>query len=73
MKLSIKIFLPILATSILLLFWNNLDSKKTKTILQGNIKLFKKHPKFNSYWYQGKAEITSYKLTQNRYGELQGY
>lgn len=25
---------------------------------------------FNSYWMQGKAEITSYKLSQARYGEL---
>ena len=25
---------------------------------------------FNSYWNQGKAEITTYKLTQARYGEL---
>lgn len=26
---------------------------------------------FNSYWYNGKAEITSYKLQQARYGEIQ--
>ncbi|HAS40614.1 MAG TPA: septum formation inhibitor Maf [Microscillaceae bacterium] len=25
---------------------------------------------FNKYWYQGKAEITSYKLSQARYGEI---
>lgn len=25
---------------------------------------------FNEYWYQGKAEITRYELTQARYGEL---
>ncbi|OJJ20522.1 hypothetical protein BKI52_18885 [marine bacterium AO1-C] len=25
---------------------------------------------FNKYWYQGKAEITSYKLSQVRYGEI---
>ena len=25
---------------------------------------------FNSYWYQGKAEITSYELEQARYGEI---
>ncbi len=29
---------------------------------------------FNDYWYDGKAEITSYKLEQARYGELhEGY
>ena len=27
------------------------------------------HEKFNSYWYQGKAEINSYDLQQYRYGE----
>ena len=25
---------------------------------------------FNAYWYQGKAEISSYKLSQARYGEI---
>ena len=33
-------------------------------------KSIKKHPKFNTYWYGGKAEITSYTLSQNRYGEI---
>ncbi|MFY0650398.1 MAG: hypothetical protein JXQ96_00125 [Cyclobacteriaceae bacterium] len=28
------------------------------------------HPDFGSYWYQGKAELSSFKLTQARYGEL---
>ncbi len=28
-----------------------------------------KHPKFDEYWYDGKAELTSYKLSQARYGE----
>jgi len=27
-------------------------------------------PKFKAYWYAGKAEVTSYKLEQARYGEL---
>lgn len=27
-------------------------------------------PDFNEYWYSGKAEITSYKLNQARYGEI---
>jgi len=27
-------------------------------------------PNFGDYWYQGKAEINSYQLTQARYGEL---
>lgn len=29
-----------------------------------------KHPDFNAYWYSGKAEITSYKISQVRYGEI---
>jgi len=28
------------------------------------------NPNFKAYWYDGKAEITSFKLTQARYGEL---
>lgn len=27
-------------------------------------------PNFNDYWYQGKAEVSSYKLEQARYGEM---
>lgn len=26
--------------------------------------------KFNTHWYDGNAEVSSYELTQNRYGEL---
>lgn len=29
-----------------------------------------KHEDFSNYWYDGFAEITSYKLTQSRYGEI---
>lgn len=28
------------------------------------------HPTFDTYWYQGLAEVTRYALTQSRYGEL---
>lgn len=34
------------------------------------VKNIEKHSKFNEYWYASKAEITSYKLTQVRYGEI---
>lgn len=27
-------------------------------------------PDFNNYWYQGNAEISTYELSENRYGEL---
>ena len=31
---------------------------------------YKPNQQFKDYWYAGKAEITSYKLEQSRYGEL---
>ena len=31
---------------------------------------FKPNKQFNDYWYNGKAEITSYLLEQSRYGEI---
>ncbi|QTD38371.1 septum formation inhibitor Maf [Polaribacter batillariae] len=65
MKLSLNITLPIFATILLFVFCNHVEPKTTKSI-----EVAQKHPKFNEYWYQGKAEITSYKLTQSRYGEL---
>ncbi|QOD61946.1 septum formation inhibitor Maf [Polaribacter haliotis] len=67
MKLSLKIALPIFATTILFVFCNNMEPKKTTT---KSVEVAQKHSKFNDYWYQGKAEITSYKLSQNRYGEI---
>ena len=30
----------------------------------------KAHPNFDSYWYQGRAELTRYALSQARYGEV---
>ncbi|WP_435803504.1 septum formation inhibitor Maf [Polaribacter sp.] len=35
-----------------------------------SFKKIEKNSKFNTYWYAGKAEITSYTLTQVRYGEI---
>ena len=34
------------------------------------VKLSPKESKFDDYWYQNKAELTSYKLEQARYGEI---
>ncbi|WP_439127939.1 septum formation inhibitor Maf [Polaribacter sp.] len=68
MKTSMKFTIPII-TSLLFIFCSNVDTKKSATETKAKIKSIKKHPKFNDYWYEGKAEITSYKLTQNRYGE----
>lgn len=50
----------------LLLFCSN-NSTNKKSIVKEDMQ---KHPNFGSYWYQGKAEITSYELLQNRYGKI---
>ena len=41
-----------------------------KTSFEASNTLRKKHTDFNAYWYDGFAEITSYKLEQVRYGEI---
>lgn len=69
MKTTMKKAIPII-TSLLFIFCSLVDGKKTVTNTNQKLKPTKKHPKFSEYWYAGKAEITSYKLTQNRYGEL---
>ena len=52
--------------SFLLLFCSNSTTKINPTVKKD----VQKHPKFGDYWYQGKAEITSYELLQNRYGTI---
>ena len=61
-----------LVFSFLFLFCSNPEVKKESSITSKTIKSnpTEKHPKFNDYWYAGKAEITSYKLSQVRYGEI---
>jgi hypothetical protein len=66
---QIKLYLSII-TSLLFIFCSNVNTKKTVPNLKKEIYSFKKDSKFNAYWYQGKAEITSYELTQARYGEI---
>ena len=56
--------------SLLLLFCTQPETKKTETKQTSVIKKYQKHPNFNAYWYSGRAEITSYKLSQVRYGEI---
>jgi hypothetical protein len=41
------------------------DSKEIKIVNK-----IPQHEKFGSHWYQGLAELTSYKLEQSRYGEI---
>lgn len=40
------------------------------TTSSSQVKSIEKHPDFNSYWYGGEAEISSYELEQVRYGEV---
>ena len=65
----LRIYIPIMF-SFLLFFCSNPELKKNVKIDNNNVKSFEKNPAFNQYWYSGKAEITSYKLSQVRYGEI---
>lgn len=59
----------ILSFSFLLLFCSKNNSQelpKSELAVKENQD---KHEKFSEYWYNGKAEITSYELLQSRYGE----
>ena len=67
MKQIQKIFL-ISFLSLFFFYCSTPEVKKEKP--KTNAIIVKKHPDFNSYWYSGKAEITSYKLSQVRYGEI---
>ncbi len=52
---------------------NSADSSKNIPISSALSVAFnpsEKEAKFKDYWYQGKAEITSYQLQQARYGEI---
>jgi hypothetical protein len=69
MTYQLKLYLSII-TSLSFIFCSNIDTKKTVSKLEKELPSFKKDSKFNAYWSQGKAEITSYKLTQARYGAL---
>ena len=59
-----------LLLSFFLFFCGNLEVKKEKITSNTTTKHLKKHPNFNDYWYAGKAEITSYTLSQARYGDV---
>jgi hypothetical protein len=49
---------------------SGIKNEKIKPVVKKIAKQKNKHSQFNKYWSQGKAEITSYRLTQVRYGEL---
>ena len=57
--------------SFLFLFCNKTEQKTTCPIEKKDTAVsVQKHPKFSTYWNTGKAEITSYTLTQSRYGQI---
>ena len=62
-------FIYYISICFLFLCGNNTNSSK-KIKLSNTFKSRVNYPKFNTYWHAGKAEITSYKLTQSRYGEI---
>lgn len=62
-----KYYSLLLASFLLIFCSDNKSSKENKNLAK---EIFKTSKEFNDYWYDGTAEITSYKLTQARYGEL---
>ena len=69
MKRMLQIYTPIIL-SFLLFFCSNPELKKDIKTDKNQLKKNDKNPAFKNYWYSGKAEITSYKLLQVRYGEI---
>ncbi len=67
MHLSYTTFFGILCATLLLSACQNTNSPNGSTATFAS---FETDPEFNEYWYQGKAEITSYDLQQARYGEI---
>lgn len=59
-----------LSSFLLFLFACSSEDNPTKDPQNNAVQVVDKGNNFNEYWYQGKAEITSYKLEQARYGEL---
>ncbi|WP_396601517.1 septum formation inhibitor Maf [Algibacter sp. R77976] len=80
LKKSIKseILICTILSSVLLLASckNNSETKDiavksaSEVIEKPDLEITKTTPEFNAYWYAGKAEISSYKLEQARYGEM---
>lgn len=76
MKTKSTIYLSIIIGLLLsLLSCTNKEEKTTTTLKENNsnnitAEAFKPNKNFTNYWYNGEAEITSYKLLQSRYGEI---
>jgi len=65
-KYKLNYLIPIAFLGILFLSISPREPKPKAVILPKTIE----NSKFDKYWYQGKAEITSYELKQARYGEI---
>ncbi|PQJ79077.1 septum formation inhibitor Maf [Polaribacter porphyrae] len=61
-------YYSLLLMTFLLIFCS--DKKSTPEIVEENAKKYQPTKEFSNYWYDGTAEITSYKLSQYRYGEI---
>ena len=62
---------PILFFSVIFLLTTCNSSEVSKNESKNlAVKIVDEDNQFKEYWYQGKAEITSYDLEQARYGEL---
>lgn len=64
-----KLFITFFFSLFLFCCTKNISQELPKAELPIN-KNQNKHDNFSDYWYKGKAEITSYELMQNRYGEI---
>lgn len=69
MKKLLKLIVTLLLITNLT-FCSKTDAKKNIKTNIPSTKKTENNSQFNDYWYQGRAEITSYKLTQSRYGEI---
>ncbi|MDT0555007.1 septum formation inhibitor Maf [Patiriisocius hiemis] len=73
-----NLYFSFLSTLSLLVLFSGCTSKQKDTTLlnteivsaSNTVKKRELSQDFNEYWYAGNAEITSYKLSQERYGEL---
>lgn len=48
----------------------NTGGEKTVVAENKSVDPYRPNTDWNNYWFQGKAELTSYKLKQSRYGEI---
>lgn len=65
-KYKLNYLIPIVFVGILFLSAFPNDKKKAAKVTPPTLD----QSKFDEYWYQGKAEVTSYALKQARYGEI---